>query len=83
MNSHNIKISKASNTIGAIIEGVKLNEELSKDTIQEIYNAFLKYQVIFFKDQNLTKNEQRNELIMLAYYLDFLFCGYLYFYLTC
>mgnify|MGYP001161366876 FL=1 len=57
MNSHNIKISKASNTIGAIIEGVKLNEELSKDTIQEIYNAFLKYQVIFFKDQNLTKNE--------------------------
>ena len=57
MNSHNIKISKASNTIGAIIEGVKLNEELSKDTIQEIYNAFLKYQVIFFKNQNLTKNE--------------------------
>ena len=34
MNSRNIKISKASNTIGAIIEGVKLNEELSQDTIQ-------------------------------------------------
>ena len=31
MNSHNIKISKASNTIGAIIEGVKLNEKLSKE----------------------------------------------------
>ena len=36
MNSHNIKITKTSNTIGAIIEGVKLNEELSKDTIHEI-----------------------------------------------
>ena len=37
MNSHNIKISKASNTIGAIIEGVKLNEELSKDTLSLIH----------------------------------------------
>ena len=57
MNSHNIKITKASNTIGAIIEGVNLNEELSEGAIQEIYYAFLKYQVIFFKNQNITKNE--------------------------
>jgi len=61
MNSNNIKIRKASDALGAYIEGVNLNEKLSEETILKINEAFLKYQVIFFRNQNLTNIE----------YLDF------------
>jgi len=61
MNSNNIKIRKVSDALGAYIEGVNLNDKLCEDTIQKINEAFLKHQVIFFRNQNLTNIE----------YLDF------------
>ena len=47
-----MKIKQVSGAIGAIIEDVQLNENLDTNTFSEIYNAFLKYQVIFFRNQN-------------------------------
>ncbi|MBT6772042.1 MAG: taurine dioxygenase, partial [Thiotrichales bacterium] len=34
--------------------GVSLNNELNNDTVEQIYNALIKYQVIFFRNQNLS-----------------------------
>jgi taurine dioxygenase len=49
---NNIKIKKVSNAIGVIIEGIQLDENLDENTISEIYDIFLKHQVIFFRKQN-------------------------------
>ncbi len=57
MKNDNIKIVKASSSIGAFIEGIKLSEVNDEVTIKKIYEAFLKYQVIFFRNQNLTETE--------------------------
>ena len=43
-----IKIKKVSGSIGAVIENVQLNNDLNEEVFDEIYDAFLKYQVIFF-----------------------------------
>jgi len=50
----NIKIKKVSGAIGALIEDVQLGENLAENTSNAIYDAFLKHQVIFFRDQNFT-----------------------------
>ena len=50
-----MKIKQVSGAIGAIIEDVQLNENLDTNVFYEIYNAFLKYQVIFFRNQNFIK----------------------------
>ena len=49
---NNIKIKKVSGAIGAIIENIQLDKNLDGNTLNEIYDAFLKHQVIFFRDQN-------------------------------
>ena len=45
-------VKKVSGPIGAIIQGVQLDEKLDENTFSDIYSAFLKYQVIFFRNQN-------------------------------
>ena len=47
-----IKIKKLSGSIGAVIENVKLNEGLTNEIFDEIYDAFLEYQVIFLEIKN-------------------------------
>ena len=47
-------VKQVSGAIGAIIEDVQLDKNLHANTISEIYDVFLKYQVIFFRNQNLT-----------------------------
>lgn len=50
----NIKVTKSSKSIGAFIEGVQLDKYIDEYTVNEIYRAFLKYQVIFFRNQYFT-----------------------------
>ena len=50
-------ITRLSPGIGAIIEDVNLKEDLDKETQKQIYNALLTYNVIFFRNQNLTTEE--------------------------
>ena len=44
--------------IGAEISGVNLAEALDDDIIAEIHAAWLRYQVVFFRDQNITPAQQ-------------------------
>ena len=48
------KIEAITPLIGAEISGVSLNKDLSSETLEKIYNALIKHQVIFFREQNLT-----------------------------
>ena len=49
--SSGIKIKKFSPSIGAIITGVDLSKEISKEQFDDIAKAFLDYQVLFFREQ--------------------------------
>ena len=48
------KVEAITPAIGAKISGVSLNKDLNSDTVEKIYNALIKHQVIFFREQNLT-----------------------------
>lgn len=43
---------------GAVVEGVNAKESLSFDVIASLKEAVLKYKVLFFREQNLTSQEQ-------------------------
>ncbi len=54
-----IKLKKVSGSIGAIIQNIKLNQNLDENVFDEIYDAFLAYQVIFFREQEFSPNSQK------------------------
>ena len=45
--------------IGAEIMDVDLSEVLGDEVFQEIHDAFVEHQVIFFRDQELTLEQQK------------------------
>ena len=49
-----LKIEKITTTIGAEISGISLNRDLTSAVCNEIYDALIDNQVIFFRDQNIT-----------------------------
>ncbi len=49
-----MKIDAITPNIGAEISDISLNKGLNNDIGDQIYNALIKYQVIFFRDQELT-----------------------------
>lgn len=57
MSTQTLNISPIKSTIGAVIDGVDLNQ-LNDDTLQQIKDALLKHQVIFFRNQDLQTNAQ-------------------------
>ncbi len=48
----NIEFKKFSPSIGATVKGIDLSKEISDEEFDIIHQAFLKYQVLFFKEQN-------------------------------
>ena len=50
-------VSPQSPTIGAVIEGVDLADELSDATIATIRQALLDWKVLFFRDQDITTDQ--------------------------
>jgi len=46
-------------SIGALISGMSLNK-LSKDDVEQLYHALIKYQVIFFRNQELSPESHMN-----------------------
>ena len=59
------KVEAITPLIGAEISGVSLNKDLSSGTVEKIYNALIKHQVIFFREQNITPESH----LILANYL--------------
>ena len=46
-----------SGALGATIEGIDLNTELSEDAFNELYQAFLEFKVLFFRNQAMTPEQ--------------------------
>ncbi len=57
MSYKNIGVNPVSGALGAEIEGVDLGAELDNATFDDIHQAFLDHQVIFFRDQNITPEQ--------------------------
>jgi taurine dioxygenase len=53
-----LSIRPVSGSLGAIIEGVDLSQDLDDETYAEIKQALLEYLVIFFRDQDITPAQQ-------------------------
>lgn len=53
-----MKIERVAGALGAEIQGVDLSVPLSDDQIAAIRRAFVEHQVIFFRDQSLTPEQQ-------------------------
>src|SRR5947209_17643153 len=53
-----ISVRKLTPAIGGVVSGVDLREPLDADTIRAIRSALLERQVIFFRDQDITEEQQ-------------------------
>ena len=53
-----IDVTPISGALGALVTGVELKNPLHEDVFAEIYKAFLKYKVIFFRNQDLNPESQ-------------------------
>jgi len=53
-----IRVERCQATLGAEILGVNLSEDLSDELIGEISDALVAHKVLFFRDQNLTTEQQ-------------------------
>ena len=49
-----IKVQALTPSIGAEISGISLNKDLNSVTMEKIYSALIKHQVIFFRDQDIS-----------------------------
>lgn len=55
-----IEVEPISGALGAEIRGVDLSKALDDDTFAEIANAFAEHCVIFFRDQKITPDQQKD-----------------------
>ena len=55
-----IGVTPLSQALGAQIDGVDLAEPLSDSVMAELKDAFARYSVIFFRDQNLSPQQHIN-----------------------
>ena len=53
-----LSVRRVSGALGAVVSGVDLGADLSAETIGEIRHAFVEHHVLFFRDQNLTPEQQ-------------------------
>ena len=49
-----LKVIKLTPSIGATISEISLNKDLNSETIEQIYSALIKHQVIFFRGQDIS-----------------------------
>ena len=59
MTYETIAVQPLNPTIGAEIDGVDLSKPLSKQTFEEVHEALMQHQVIFFRDQEMTLDEHK------------------------
>jgi len=55
-----IEVRPVTPTIGAEIHGVKLSEPLGNQQFQEIHDALMQHQVVFFRDQDMTLDQHKD-----------------------
>lgn len=55
-----LRITRLTPVLGALVEGINLARPLSDEQRQEISDALLAHQVLFFRDQQLSPTQQRD-----------------------
>ena len=60
MTYETIEVEPITPVIGAEISGVDISKPLGNQTYQEIHDALMKHQVIFFRDQDMTLDEHKD-----------------------
>jgi len=60
MSYQRISVEPLSPVIGAEIGGVSLGDPVDDDTFQEIHDALMEHVVIFFRDQDITLDQQKD-----------------------
>ena len=55
-----IEVTRMNRTIGAIVEGVNLSAEQPQSVIDEIDRLLVEHQVLFFRNQPITPQAQRD-----------------------
>ena len=60
MSYETIEVTKIAPTLGALVSGVDLSQDLSDQEVKEIQDALVENQVIFFRDQKMTPDEHKN-----------------------
>jgi taurine dioxygenase len=68
-----VEVIPQSNTIGAEIRGVDLSENLTDTVFKQINQAFLDYQIIFFRDQDLSLQQYNDFASRFGPLKDYLF----------
>ncbi len=58
-NDGQISVNPVSGALGAEISGVDLSQPLDNKTFSDIYQAFLDHLVVFFRDQDITPDQQK------------------------
>lgn len=58
MDTYSIELAPASPAVGAFVEGVDLSEPLTGDVLEELLRAHAEFGVLFFRDQDLTPEQQ-------------------------
>ena len=58
MTSTSLRVAPITGVIGAEIEGVDLSKSLDDETFEEIHAALVEHLVLFFRDQDLTLEQQ-------------------------
>lgn len=53
-----IQIQRITPAIGAVIQGVKLNEDITQEQENAIHEALLEHQILFFRDQEISPEQQ-------------------------
>lgn len=56
---HTISVTPLSPSIGGLVSGIDLNKPLSARQVQDLHDALMEYQVLFFRDQPLTHETQK------------------------
>jgi taurine dioxygenase len=60
MTYQTIEVRPLTPTVGAEIHGVKLSEPLGNQQFQEIHDALMQHQVVFFRDQDMTLEQHKD-----------------------
>ncbi len=60
MSYETIEVRPITPTVGAEIHGVRLSEPLGNQQFQEIHDALMEHQVVFFRDQEITLEQHKD-----------------------
>ncbi len=59
MGHNTIRVTPVTPNIGGLVEGIDLTEPLDAPAVEDLHGALMEHQVLFFRDQELTHEDQK------------------------